>query len=1712
MLFKKFIQFFIAILLISNNVAHSENLSPGYYLQSNEGPFNSVEAACKVGVFDPQERYPNGNYDGYEFRDDLGDGSGGNGQYGCQCFSNPLTPANCAAVYLLGCTQNSLFNQDGCFQCPQETTLDRATQKCIPRNAGTDYTSCLALNTELLENIIENGDLSSICSDGEHTCEVKRKAGETVEPSTLVYTEIASNDGSVSQFSGRTCFHPKDFDNICSKIDPVTFECIAASNKDPLPQMCGVNSSGIQVFSDTVSASPTNSITTTAISTPSTNQVASIQNNSLFATAQSIGTMGKGRIHSLNRTIESDGTTAILHRQDTRQLQLTASSVNGGNRAWTADADIQYELVEHQDGNNVTTGWTLTLDDKTIEQYNENGRLESITNRNGFTRTLTYENDLLKTVTDHFGRALNFEYTDGLMSKVIDPALEETVYGYDSEQRLETITSPDGSVKTYLFEDANHPNSITGIEENGVRTATYTYQTDGKVKTSELAGGVNKVEMAYNEDGTTTVIDALGAERTYEFETILGVKKVKNVTGDTCASCGANINRREYDAIGNVKLSENANGHITTFLYDDPAVPDLPTSRTEAVGTAQERTTTTEWNAELRLPKKVTRTGQTVEFDYNTDSQLKTVTVTDTSNDKQQITTFDYHPSKLLKSIDGSRTDVNDIATFEYDYQGNRTGIRNALDHLTQLQDYDAHGRARKVIDSNELITTIQYDVMGRIKQTTTGTETTVYTYDPIFGLLETVTSADDSTLTLSYNDAKQLTQVKDQHGNTITFDPDAKGNVKKTEVKDEQGNLVSTASQAFNKLSQLESTLGGEGQIQGFTYDDLGNLKTSHLIADNAQPDNKQNTQYFYDALERQNKIIDAKDGETIFTFDERDNLKTVTDPNGNTTEYLYDGFDNVTEQKSPDTGTSTFTYDEANNVKTQLDNKQQLTQLDYDVLNRVIDISYDDGQTEHYDYDQGAFAKGRVNKVTSNTLNGNIDYSVTYNNMGRLETSTQTVDGINATLTYVYNSKGQLESLTYPSGKQMVYGYANGELVSMSIDGTPLINNIKYEAFGSVNAWDWGSGLKHSRTFDLAGRLETHSLNQDTRTIGYNDADDIKKLEDAAGSRDYNYDELHRLIAGTHLGQALLYDYDPNSNRLLSSIDGEQTDYLVDDASNQITQIGNNTIEYDANGNISNDGINHYAYDAKNRFINFNNGQVLYTHNAFGLRVKKTFPANAPNAVAANTAQSAGNHIEDDFTGSDDTDILSRADNTWTSNNKGSALIKGNQANLTGGIALSQTVGTLNENDSYTLNAKLTQGEISISSNGAEIANIRYGFSNNLFITIEGMQAPLNVNTSIPKDRLSINVQWQAGQIAVTATGTDGTEYTTGIISNSNIAVDHVQSVKLRDYFTSFYVWLFGNTVFIDDVTVIASNTPTDPEPEPVNNDRLYHYNDAGLLTTEFDGDGSIIIEHIYLGSTPIAVMKNNEVFYVHTDHLGTPRSITRQNNTVVWGWESKPFGDDAVTDLIGLGYSLRMAGQFQDQESGLFYNWNRTYNPETGRYLESDPIGLSGGLNTYGYVGGNPNSFVDSMGLHTEIVVWQPIGWGGSSFGHISGQINGRNYSFGTGGWDTKYPNFKDYAKRQQEFRGGVGNVLDLTPQEEVQFEQCLKKSITGYDFILDNCSTPFKDCLRSIGVKDAGYSLYPADVGEDLKKSTRFKEHRFYPSTYKRSFPDDGFWVK
>lgn len=142
---------------------------------------------------------------------------------------------------------------------------------------------------------------------------------------------------------------------------------------------------------------------------------------------------------------------------------------------------------------------------------------------------------------------------------------------------------------------------------------------------------------------------------------------------------------------------------------------------------------------------------------------------------------------------------------------------------------------------------------------------------------------------------------------------------------------------------------------------------------------------------------------------------------------------------------------------------------------------------------------------------------------------------------------------------------------------------------------------------------------------------------------------------------------------------------------------------------------------------------------------------------------------------------------------------------------------------------------------------------------------------------------------------------------------------------------------------------------------------YNQFNQLIAEANDQGVIEKEYVYLGLTPIAHIQvaDEAVYYHHNDHLGSVQAISDAQQNILWRAHYKPFG--AIEQVEGQGENnWRFPGQYADQESGYYYNYFRDYDPSLGRYLQSDPIGLKGGVNTFGYVLGNPVGSIDPLGL--------------------------------------------------------------------------------------------------------------------------------------------------
>ena len=163
-----------------------------------------------------------------------------------------------------------------------------------------------------------------------------------------------------------------------------------------------------------------------------------------------------------------------------------------------------------------------------------------------------------------------------------------------------------------------------------------------------------------------------------------------------------------------------------------------------------------------------------------------------------------------------------------------------------------------------------------------------------------------------------------------------------------------------------------------------------------------------------------------------------------------------------------------------------------------------------------------------------------------------------------------------------------------------------------------------------------------------------------------------------------------------------------------------------------------------------------------------------------------------------------------------------------------------------------------------------------------------------------------------------------------------------------------------------------------------------------------------------------------YLHTDHLETPVLGTDKSGRQTWKAASEAFGNTWVDTSSAITMNLRFAGQYFDVESGLHQNYFRDYRPGVGRYLERDPIGLSGGINSFAYVGGDPVNFSDPDGLQAR----PPRGGGATQpmFPPIGPTIRPSGpYSIPTQGTNPRYYNYTGGSQGRNT--DGRGNARDI-----------------------------------------------------------------------------------
>ena len=581
------------------------------------------------------------------------------------------------------------------------------------------------------------------------------------------------------------------------------------------------------------------------------------------------------------------------------------------------------------------------------------------------------------------------------------------------------------------------------------------------------------------------------------------------------------------------------------------------------------------------------------------------------TNPVSRSSSFTYNVNGQVLTIDGPRTDVNDITTFEYDAQGNRSKSINALGQETLFTNYDASGHLLSMIDPNGVVTNLTYDPRGRLVSRTVAGVTTAFDYDGV-GQLIKITLPNNAELNYTYDGARRLTDIEDNLGNRISYTLDNMGNRTGEDIFDDTSTLRRTQTRVFDELSRLIESISADARSTTFAYDPNGNQTNSTDAL-------SRSTQSSFDALDRLISTLDADNQTTQYAYDAQDNLTSVTDARGLTTSYNYDGFNNLQQLNSPDTGITDYTYDAAGNRITQTDARGITTRFIYDALNRLIEVRYPNAQFNiNYTYDQGTNGIGRLTTLEDNS--GTTTYQ--YDARGNLTQQAYSRNGVTHTTAYIYDNADNLTQITYPSGRIITMNRdALGRIAQVSANSQLLADNVSYLPFGPMTSLTYGNGLNATNGYDQDYRLRSQTVGSVfAQTYGYDLVNNITTITDSltpANDQLFSYDSLDRLETAQGNYGNLSYVYDPVGNRTSETNPAGTNTYSYNANSQQLDSITgntNSTLSYDANGNLTTQDSTTYTYSDLNRLAQATaNGQTTdYLYNGRGERTVKTDPSN--------------------------------------------------------------------------------------------------------------------------------------------------------------------------------------------------------------------------------------------------------------------------------------------------------------------------------------------------------------------------------------------------------------------------------------------------------------------------------------------------------------------
>ncbi|MBV8659594.1 MAG: RHS domain-containing protein [Burkholderiales bacterium] len=1275
----------------------------------------------------------------------------------------------------------------------------------------------------------------------------------------------------------------------------------------------------------------------------------------------------------------------------------------------TADPDISDQI------SSVPGGWQYKdLVHGTIESYASNGVLLNVAYASGATLNYSYSTSSTSTtlapgsgyligLSDTFGRNTQFMYgSTGTLQQVVNPLGQSVVVSTDASLNVNGITHEDGTVHQFLYERADLPWALTGVvAEDGKRLVTYSYDSQGLATQTQMAQGVDAYSVTYGTgpiftcdesfDPTKNVVwincsvipptppvitTPQGTSSTVTVASVQGTPRLAGQTQSAGAGCAASSNSVAYDANGNRAWVEDFNGHRSCYAND--VSRNLETSRVEglASGTdctapltassslpAGSRKISTQWHPVWRKEIQLAEPGRLTTSVYNGQPDpfnggaiascapsgatlpdgspivvlCKQVEQATTDSDgsqglaapldpsvKPRIRSWTYNQFGQVLTAKGPRTDVDDTTTYTYYAsttinvsggvnfgvtQGDLQSIttpKNAagVAQVTQFTEYNAAGQLTRMVDSNGVATTYTYDARQRLTSSTVAA-----------GM------AQARTTSYSYWPTGLL--------KTVTFAATASSN-----AAGATGNPVArSVSYGYDDAHRLTSVTRGSGEQLLYTLDNAGNVTREELIDATGTVD--QVLKRDFDALGRLWHHI-----ETINGLDQSTQLGY--DAQGNLTSTLRPAVASYGETSGPQELRQYNALNQLTRIEDAVNGSGNPTLLSPDARDLLTQVQTPNGATTGYTVDGFGQTTLEASPDAGNTSNS-------FDEAGNLKTRSDargvtqawTYDALNRPTVKTVRKSGSTDTSedqswvwdASPAGAPLVCSNGVGRLCKQSdLSGSTY---FAYDVFGNLV----------QRTV-VEGGVTT------TQSFSYDGEDRLASVVGAGGraialSRDSEgrVSQASVIVAGAALAVVKSSTY---------RADGQVS----------ATQLGNNvslTRQFDSSGAIS---------------------------------------AEADTGVSGTTTTPTTD-LQDAPTAPQWLMILLGAWLAWQvarSRNPTGSRRAGNQLHSS---AWSTPVAVL-----ILLAAQLAaapcwadetvqrdeRGNVQSRTIDGQASYFQYDQLDRLTSEIGTIdqQLTLDPNGNRLRDGQASYTVQPNGNRLITRSG-----YSWLYDAAGNLLQDQTE-LNGRFVTRTFSYWMSGmlKTVSINGqlVATYYHNAQNQRSRKVLANPpagtpavTLYRYDSQGMLSEEIAGSGSqtgqTLVTYVWRDTIPVAVIyapgtpsnttAQERIVYLHTDELGTPRRASDAGARIVWSWNSDAFGSTAPNEdpgSVGLNttINLRFAGQYFDAESGLYYNGNRYYDPRTGRYTQSDPIGLNGGMSTYAYVEGNPISYGDPTGL--------------------------------------------------------------------------------------------------------------------------------------------------